>query len=633
MATGRRDARASPSAKKPADRSSSSTRTRQPRVRARGQGQRRRPDPGQTMTSVTPASTSASTISRRARTSVTARRPARRVIVLGASRRCLAAGASPPSASDIVRSLSRDSSHSRAGSESATMPQPANSVACEACDEAAAKRDHQLAVPIRPEPADRPGVPAAIERLVLGDERQGDVARRAAHGRRRVQPAGQREQPGLVARGAGDRRHEVLEVAQRQDRPACRRRAASRRSARGSPGACRRRRRAPRGPSRSRAAPSRAWRPRLASPPRGADPAMATVSNDRPPVRTSRSGVAPRNVVPFAGEGERRALRRRPRQVAQRRDDVEIGRSRSSDDAAGQHDLVDPTATDRAGEQARPSAPSPARSGRSSVVRSTPAALTAPSRALLEADEPSDRPSAARATACHAASTSPGSGSSGRSAASATVSVADGPLRGHGERRQDERRGPERRPRIVWLRVASPLNPSPPSSTGPTDPSPSSVRRPGERHRPGPPARHAAASAKRSGPAGLDRPRPPDADDRAAGRRLEPQRRLEVERAGGREQRRSDRSGRSASVGQCQDGADRPARRLPAAASHGGLDGGVGRRAPRRSATVTASMARAGRRSAPRRRRRSGAGARAASGRPIRAARGRRPAASGRRPR
>ena len=32
--------------------------------------------------------------------------------------------------------------------------------------------------------------------------------------------------------------------------------------------------------------------------PRGAEPAMATVSKSRPAVRTSRSGVAPRNVRP-----------------------------------------------------------------------------------------------------------------------------------------------------------------------------------------------------------------------------------------------------------------------------------------------------------------------------------------------
>ena len=96
----------------------------------------------------------------------------------------------------IVRSLSRDSSHSRAGSESATIPQPANSVASRPGDEAAAERDHQLAVAIGAEPADRAGVPAAIEVLVLGDEAERDVARR----RRRPRASGAAGRPGRAAR-------------------------------------------------------------------------------------------------------------------------------------------------------------------------------------------------------------------------------------------------------------------------------------------------------------------------------------------------------------------------------------------------------------------------------------------------
>ena len=52
---------------------------------------------------------------------------------------------------------------------------------------------------------------------MLRDEPQRDVARGAAHGWRRVQSSGQREQPGLVACGARDRCLEVLEVAQWQD--------------------------------------------------------------------------------------------------------------------------------------------------------------------------------------------------------------------------------------------------------------------------------------------------------------------------------------------------------------------------------------------------------------------------------
>ena len=76
-ATGRRDARASPSAKYPADRSSSRTRTVSPGCARVARASGVDLDPGHTMTSVTPASTSASTISRSVSTSVTARRPSR----------------------------------------------------------------------------------------------------------------------------------------------------------------------------------------------------------------------------------------------------------------------------------------------------------------------------------------------------------------------------------------------------------------------------------------------------------------------------------------------------------------------------------------------------------------------------
>ena len=87
------------------------------------------------------------------------------------------------------------------------------------------------------------------------------------------------------------------------------------------------------------------------SPPRGADPAMATVSNDRPLVRTSRSGVAPRKVVPSRVKANvvlSGAVRARWRSAATTSRSV----GRAEDDAARQHDLVDPAAPDRAGEQA-----------------------------------------------------------------------------------------------------------------------------------------------------------------------------------------------------------------------------------------------------------------------------------------
>ena len=120
---------------------------------------------------------------------------------------------------------------------------------------------------------------------------------------------------------------------------------------RGRRGACRRRPRAPRAPSRSRAARPRAGRPRRGPGRARPSPAIATVSNARPTVRTSRSGVAPRNVVPSRTNANvvlSGAVRARCRRAAT------TSRSASApvDDAPGQHDLVDPAATDGAGEQA-----------------------------------------------------------------------------------------------------------------------------------------------------------------------------------------------------------------------------------------------------------------------------------------
>ena len=344
--------------------------------------------------------------------------------------------------------------------------------------------------------------------------------------------------------------------------------------------------------------------------PRGADPAIATVSNDRPLVRTSRSGVAPRNVVPSADEGEGRAFRRGPRQVAQRRDDVEIG-GRPEADAARQHDLVDPAAPDGAGEQA--DRPLPSRTIRALLDRSGAGAF------------------AGLATCRSRLTARTGRAPRGRAAAR--------PPRPRPVR--DRRRGPRRarrsasRPRRVTPNVGStsdeapndahgsspvgcaPLNPRPPSRTGPR-----------RRHVAGAPssdgigqdlAPGSAASAKRPGPP----PRPPTPARRrrssGPGGRLEPERRLEVQRARRPRTARSDRSGRRSLDGQrvavpgAADG--QPARRRAAARSRPASTAASSALA-RRSTTVTASWP-SGRRSALRRRRRSGAAAPAASGRPF----------------
>ena len=179
------------------------------------------------------------------------------------------------------------------------MPQPANSVACEP-----STRPHRSATIISPSPSapSQPTGPAYQPRsnascsAMSPSATSRGVPPTAGVGCSRPASA---SSPASSRVRAGDRRLEVLEVAQRQDRPAHRRRAASRRSA---PRLARSMSTTTACSSRSFSLASSAAANRASSagsPPRGADPAMATVSNDRPSVRTSRSGVAPRKVVPF----------------------------------------------------------------------------------------------------------------------------------------------------------------------------------------------------------------------------------------------------------------------------------------------------------------------------------------------
>ena len=123
-----------------------------------------------------------------------------------------------PSAVTTARSLMRDSSHSAAASESATMPQPANRRGPGAVDDPAAQGDAQLAVAVRAQPADGAGVPAAVEPLVLVDQRERDVARLTAHRRRRVQEPGHRQQPARLGQRARDLGRQVLDEPERHDR-------------------------------------------------------------------------------------------------------------------------------------------------------------------------------------------------------------------------------------------------------------------------------------------------------------------------------------------------------------------------------------------------------------------------------
>ena len=185
-----------------------------------------------------------------------------------------------------------------------------------------------------------------------------------------------------------------------------------------------------------------------------------------------------------------------------------------------------------------------------------------------------------------------------------------------GERGKDERRGAERPPRIVGCRVAA------------REPESAEQRRAG-RVDPGDPVagRLGQQPSPRGGrdrepirPAGLERPRPPDPDDRAIGRGLQPERRFEVERAGRGEQ----------AIGSIRSIGSVVQVRVAAA---GGAGVGRSRRESaaipprRRSSRGVGDGHRSSaerRRSAPRRRRRFEGAGRAASGRPFRVARDRR---------
>ena len=254
---------------------------------------------------------------------------------------------------------------------------------------------------------------------------------------RRVELAAEREQTGLVAERAGDRRHEVLDVAERQDRGRLgdvqrlddRREAGAERVhddrvllavllAREQRG-------------RDRASSS-------GSAPRGADPAIATVSNERPTVRTSRSGVAPRNVVPPRVNAKVVLSGARRREVPQRGDDVEIGR-RLEHHPPGQDDLVDPAAPDRAGEQADRPLPAgsigPLGDDLEGAGRDAgPPWVGVAGAARAAVARPSAVPPALDVVRIGVARRDPG--------AMATVRLVVPPRAGDAERRQDERRGP-----------------------------------------------------------------------------------------------------------------------------------------------------------------------------------------------
>ena len=173
-------------------------------------------------------------------------------------------------------SLASDSPSSAAGSDPATIPQPANSRARRGS--AGSSRAHRNAMPHSPSPCgvhppDGPGVAVAVHALELVDERGRGRRRRAADRGRRVQRGGELEAGAAVGQHAGDVGREVHDVGQVQHerglghvrRRAVRRQRLRRRSAR--------RTRAPRGPCWSGPAGAASARSRASSPLRRMVPA------------------------------------------------------------------------------------------------------------------------------------------------------------------------------------------------------------------------------------------------------------------------------------------------------------------------------------------------------------------------
>ena len=115
--------------------------------------------------------------------------------------------------------LARVSSSSAWGSESATMPTPAQRRASVPFELGGADADGPAAVAGAVDPADRSGVAAPVAGLEAGDERQGRVPGVAADGGRGVEGLDQlQHRGGRVRQLALDHRPQVLDVGHADDR-------------------------------------------------------------------------------------------------------------------------------------------------------------------------------------------------------------------------------------------------------------------------------------------------------------------------------------------------------------------------------------------------------------------------------
>ena len=200
------------------------------------------------------------------------------------------------SASRTGRNFACASASSASGSESATMPQPANSRTWCRLDLGRAQGDAELAVAVGVHPADRAGVAAAVHALDLGDQLDRHLGRGAADRGRRVQRRGQLERRW---RRRSRARRRSTSVARCITLGRCSTNGTSGTFVEEQYGAERRRRpsgrrtRAPRGPSTTGPAGRRAPASRSSSPVRRIVPASTREVTRPRSRRTSISGVAP----------------------------------------------------------------------------------------------------------------------------------------------------------------------------------------------------------------------------------------------------------------------------------------------------------------------------------------------------
>src|SRR5579885_1904695 len=122
---------------------------------------------------------------------------------------------SPARLRRITWSFRQDSAYSASGSESFTIPHPAKSIA--RCFSSRAERHDKLAIAVQIDPAERTGVPAALQVLMLANKAQGSIRWRATDRRGGMQGMQSLQQGAPRQKLAYDRRLQMLDVFQAQE--------------------------------------------------------------------------------------------------------------------------------------------------------------------------------------------------------------------------------------------------------------------------------------------------------------------------------------------------------------------------------------------------------------------------------